>query len=387
MVVWTLWSLLLVLVALAAVASIVSLKLGISVAIIEILLGAVAGNALDLSATGQAWFPFLATLGGVVLTFLAGAEIDAAALRRNWKASFSIGIASFLAPFVAAALVARFVLAWSGPASLLTGVALSTTSVAVVYVVLVETGRSRSETGKLILAACFITDLGTAIALSLLFVRPNALILLLLGAIVASALAMPSLTRALFTRMSGVSSEPEVRFLLFVLVLLGALATWAGSFAVLPAYILGLSMASVLEARRDILLRFRSVAFVLLTPFFFLLAGIDIQAAAVASGAALVLLLFVVKVGAKFAGVGPLGRVFVPGRAIYVTLLMSTGLTFGTIASLYGLGAGIIDRGQFSVILTTVLATAIVPTLIAQRGFVPKEPGGTEPPYGTGTPP
>jgi Kef-type K+ transport system membrane component KefB len=371
MVVLTLWTLLLVLVALAALASIVSLKLGISVAIVEILLGAIAGNTFGLSSSGQDWFPFLATLGGVVLTFLAGAEIDHAALQRHWKASFSIGAASFLAPFLAAAAVSRFFLGWSEPASLLTGVALSTTSVAVVYVVLVETGRSRSETGKLILAACFITDLGTAIALSLLFVRPNALILLLFVAIVVGSLAMPTASRWIFAWMEGSTSEPEVRFLLLILVLLGALATWAGSFAVLPAYVLGLSMAPVLDLRRDVLLRFRSVAFILLTPFFFLLAGTYIDAAAVLAGAGLIVLLFGVKVGAKFVGVGPLSRLFVPSRAVYVTLLMSTGLTFGTIASLYGLSSGIIDRSQFSVILTTVLATAIIPTLIAQRWFQP----------------
>src|SRR5271169_1496383 len=139
---WTLWSLLLVLAALAALASMVSLKLGVSVAIIEILLGAFAGNTFGLSASGQDWFPFLAILGGVVLTFLAGAGIDSASLQRHWKASLSIGVASFLSPFLAAAGVAAFVLRWSQSASLLTGVALSTTSVAVVYVVLVDSGRS-----------------------------------------------------------------------------------------------------------------------------------------------------------------------------------------------------------------------------------------------------
>jgi Kef-type K+ transport system membrane component KefB len=52
-------------------------------------------------------------------------------------------------------------------------------------------------------------------------------------------------------------------------------------------------------------------------------------------------------------------------------LLMSTGLTFGTISATYGLTSGIIDTFQFSILLTVVIATAIVPTVIAQTWFQP----------------
>ena len=185
------WALLVVILALAVLASLVSIRLGVSVAIVEILVGVVAGNYLGVSAGGETWLPFLAGIGSVVLTFLAGAEIDPVAMRKTWKASASIGLVSFLAPFLAAWAFTAVVLGWSWDASLLAGVALSTTSVAVVYVVLIETGASKTPTGKLILSACFITDLGTALALSLLFVRPNEYIFLLLAAVVAATLTVP----------------------------------------------------------------------------------------------------------------------------------------------------------------------------------------------------
>jgi hypothetical protein len=50
---------------------------------------------------------------------------------------------------------------------------------------------------------------------------------------------------------------------------------------------------------------------------------------------------------------------------------MSTGLTLGTISALFGLNAGIIDTTQFSLLLTVVVLSAVVPTAIAERWFLP----------------
>jgi hypothetical protein len=75
--------------------------------------------------------------------------------------------------------------------------------------------------------------------------------------------------------------------------------------------------------------------------------------------------------GPKLVGVYPLARRFTAPHAAFTTLLMSTGLTFGTITSLYGLSAGIIDRTQFSLLLAVVVLSAVVPTVIAQRFYQP----------------
>jgi Kef-type K+ transport system membrane component KefB len=370
------WALLTIILGLAILASLVSIRLGVSVAIVEILVGVVAGNYLGVSAAGQDWLPFLAGIGSVVLTFLAGAEIDPVAMRKTWKASASIGFVSFLAPFLAACSSTYLLLGWTWEASLLAGVALSTTSVAVVYVVLVETGTSRTPTGKLILSACFITDLGTALALSLLFIRPNEYIFLLLAAIIVATLTIPRLFDWIFAAVRGRAGEPEVKAIFFAVVLLGATAQLAGVPAVLPAYILGLALASVLDRNRTVLLKLRSLTLAFLTPFFFISAGLNVSTAALVSGAVLIALLFGVKVGSKLAGLLPIVRALVGHDSTYIALLMSTGLTFGTISSLYGLNTGIIDRFQFSVLLTVVIATAIIPTVIAQTWFRPEPEEG-----------
>ena len=364
-------------IGLALVASLVSIRVGISVALIEIVLGVIGGNVLSLHTTP--WIDFLAAFGAVLLTFLAGAEIDPESLRRHLRPSLSIGAVSFAAPFVAAFAVAYFGLRWSLAASEIAGLALSTTSVAVVYAVMIESGLATREIGKLILAACFVTDLGTVLFLGLLFADVNPLLIGFAAATAVAIVLVPRLTRHLVQRVPGRVSEPEIKFLFFVLFLLGGIAQVAGSEAVLPAYLIGLAVAGVFVADRALVHRMRATAFSLLTPFYFLKAGSLVSLPAIVAGAGLIALFLAVKVGAKVVGVWPTARAFgLPTRdANYTTLLMSTGLTFGTIAALYGLTNGHIDQATYTILVTVVILSAIVPTLIATTFFEP-EPAGAE---------
>jgi Kef-type K+ transport system membrane component KefB len=147
-------------------ASMASVELGISVALIEIVVGVAAGNWLELHSTP--WIDFLASFASIVLTFLAGAEVDPDLMQERLKESLWIGGVSFLAPFLGAWLAAHYLFGWTWQAAQICGVALSTTSLAVVYAVLVETGLTHTTLGKIIMASTFVTDFGTAAALSLL---------------------------------------------------------------------------------------------------------------------------------------------------------------------------------------------------------------------------
>jgi Kef-type K+ transport system membrane component KefB len=360
---------------LALLASLISIRIGISVALVEIALGVVGGNGLGLHTTP--WIDFLAGFGAVLLTFLAGAEIDPVSLRLHLRKSLSIGVVSFAAPFAAAYLVTYLVLGWTLQAAEIAGLALSTTSVAVVYAVMIESGLARQELGKLILAACFITDLGTVLFLGLLFAEANPLLVAFAVATALGVLLVPRMTRLLVQHVPDRVSEPEIKFLLFVLLGLGGLAQIAASEAVLPAYLLGLAVAGVFVSDRALVHRMRATAFSILTPFYFLKAGSLVSLPAIAAGAGLILLLLAVKVGAKVVGVWPTARAFsMPTRdATYTTLLMSTGLTFGTIASLYGLTNGYIDQATYTILVTVVILSAVVPTVIATTFFEPQPAG------------
>ena len=331
-----------------------------------------AGNFLGL--TTNAWIDFLAAFGSGLLTFLAGAEIDPASLRRHLRVSLTVGIVSFAVPFAAAFAFAYFAAGWSLQAAEIAGVALSTTSVAVVYAVMIESGLAEVDLGKTILAACFVTDLGTVLALGVLFADFNPLLLVFIVVMAVSLWFMPRWTRWFLVHVPGRVSEPEIKFLFLVLFVLGGLAQTAKSEAVLPAYLVGLAVAGVFVRDRVLVHRMRSIAFSLLTPFYFIKAGLFVSLPAVVSGLGLIAVLFGIKVTAKVVGVWPTTRAFgFPVRqANYTTLLMSTGLTFGTISALYGLTNRYIDQAAYTVLVTVVILSAVVPTLIATRLFEPE---------------
>jgi Kef-type K+ transport system membrane component KefB len=358
-----------ILVAVALLASMISVELGVTVALVELTLGVAVGNVFDVQS--QDWLDFLAAFASVVLTFLAGMEIDPQYMRRRIKASSAIGAVSFVGPFVVASATALFLLDWSTKAALIAGTALSTTSLAVVYAVLVERGLTDTGTGKLLMSATFVTDLLTAITLSAIFVEPNlwfpVFLLVSLGLIVA----LPKIAPWFFGRYGDRVIEPEIKLVFACLLVLMVLADLSGGHAVLPAFVLGLVMSNHYAQHREEQKRLRVVAFALLTPFFFIKGGLNVSLNAVFSNLGLLAALFAAKMLPKIAFVYPLARRADRPHAVFTTLLMSTGLTFGTIASLYGLSAGIIDGTQFSLLVTVVVLSAVVPTVIAERWFLP----------------
>jgi len=364
---------------LALLAGVLARLSGVSVSLVEIGVGILAGNFLALQP--PQWMDFLAGFGSIILTFLAGAEVDPLVLRKKAKESISIGVASFLVPFLAALAYAHYVAGWDVHAAQIAGIALSTTSVAVVYAVMVETGLNRTEIGKLILAACFVTDLGTVLALGVLFARPDWKMLGFAGVTVLALAVATHLYPKAFRYFRDHIAQLEGKVVAATLFTLGGLAVGVGSEAVLPAYLLGLAMATALSDRADVLHKLRSTAFLLLTPFYFMKAGLYVSLPALAMSLAMVVIFLAVKICCKFVGVWPLTWAFGFERreGMYTTLLMSTGLTFGTISSLFGLQHGIIDRSQYTILVTVVILSAVVPTLIAQAFFRPR-PARLQPP-------
>ena len=390
------WFIAAVWMGLALIASLISIRSGISVALVEILVGVVAGNlavgleggtlhvGIASAGTGAGnlhhvlqsteWTNFLALLGSGVLTFLAGAEIDPVSLKANWRASVLIGVLSFAIPFAIVWVFAEFVLGWPLHQAQIAGTALSTTSVAVVYAVMIEGGFSDTAMGKMILAACFITDFGTVLALGTLFADYNLWLLLFVTVTLIVLWLMPRWTQSIITRLGATQvSEPEVKFIFFVLFFLGGLATTAKSEAVLPAYLLGLVVAGVFLRDKTLVRRMRSIAFAVFTPFYFIKAGLYVSLPALWTGLFVISVLLALKMITKIAGVFPLARLHYMKikEASYTTLLMATGLTFGTISSLYGLQNGIIDQNQYTILVSVVILSAFVPTLIAQKFFQP----------------
>jgi glutathione-regulated potassium-efflux system ancillary protein KefC len=376
----TVWFLAAVWIGLALVAVLIANKLRISTALSEIVVGTVAqliiGAAVGTAFLGadQTWISFLAGAGAIVLTFMAGAELDPHVLVSEWKETLTIGLAGFFAPFLGCTAIAYYLIGWDAKPSWLVGVALSTTSVAVVYAVMLELGLNTTKFGKAILAACFVNDLATVIALGLIFAPFTIKTAVFVGVSIVIFAILPWLTPRFFHRYGNSVSELEAKYLLLLLFGLGGLATWAGSEAVLPAYLIGMVLAGTVGKDHVLIRRLRTLTFGLLTPFYFIRAGSFVSIPALAAAPLAFVILFLAKMLTKFLGVYPVTKLFGRERneSLYTTLLMSTGLTFGTISALFGLSNGIITQDQYSYIVATVIASAVIPTVIANSFFLPR---------------
>lgn len=365
--------------ALAVVSALIASSLRLSIALVEICVGVGAAATTgwfglgDVLAANSEWVRFLAASGAVVLTFLAGAELDPDVVRTKLTEVTVVGLSGFFAPFLGCAAVAYYVLGWDTNASWLCGIALSTTSMAVVYAVMLETGFNKTEFGKGILAACFINDLGTVIALGLLFAPfTYKTIVFILGSVMALVL-LPVTTAWLTRHYAYRTAAIRTKWVMLILFGLGALALWSGSEAVLPAYLAGMVLAGGAARDAHWMRRLRTLTVGFLTPFYFLRAGTLVSLPALLAAPLVFLALLMGKVASKIFGLYPVVSAFrrEQNERWYYTLLMSTGLTFGTISSLYGLAHGLVTQEQYSFLVAAVIASAVVPTLVAGLFFVP----------------
>jgi Kef-type K+ transport system membrane component KefB len=368
-------------IGLALIATILSRHLKISIALMEITVGTIAGYVVslyfssDLLHLNDEWIKFVASTGAVILTFLAGAELDPDSMKTKFKEISLVGLMGFLAPFVGVALIAKYLLLWDLRSSLLAGIALSTTSVAVVYAVMLEYGFNKTEFGKGVLGSCFINDIGTVIGLGLLFSPFTSKMLIFLAVFIVTMFLLPSLTSTLTKLYGNKTAAVRTKWILFILLGLGALAMWAGSEAVLPAYFVGMMLSKQLNKDENFIRRMRTLTIGFLTPFYFLRAGALVSVPAIVVAPLVFVVLLLGKVASKIIGLYPFIHHFrarEPRETWYYTLMMSTGLTFGTISALFGLTHGIITQDQYSYLVAAVIASAVIPTYTANLFFLPK---------------
>ena len=365
---------------LALIATLLSIWLRVATSMSEIVVGTVAQLLIGVAVGGmtlgsdESWIKFLSGTGAVLLTFLAGAELDPDVIKTKLVETTVLGLVAFAAPFLGCAAVAYFLLGWGRDASWLAGIALSTTSVAVVYAVMLEFGLNRTDYGKTVLAACFVNDLATVIVLGLMFSPFTVRTLIFVAACVAAFSILPRIIPRFFKRFGNRPSELETKLLLLCLFGLGALALWADSESVLPAYVMGKVLAGTVGKDHALVRRLRTLIFGFLTPFYFIRAGSFVSVPALVAAPMAFLILLGAKMATKFVGVYPVTKAFKtpPKESMYTTLLMSTGLTFGSISALFGLTHGIVDRPQYSLLIAAVIGSAVVPTLIANAWFMPR---------------
>jgi Kef-type K+ transport system membrane component KefB len=363
----------------ALLSTIIANRLKISNALMEIIIGAIIGfiafriNLTDRLSLDADWMKFLAGVAAIMLTFLAGSELNPDSLKSKFKEITTVGLVGFFSPFIGATLISYFLLHWELRASLLAGIALSTTSMAVVYAVMLDYGFNKTSFGKSILGACFINDLATVIGLGLIFAPFTYKTLTFIAVTVFLIFILPPGTNFLIKHFAYKTAAIRTKWILFVLLASAVLAMWSGSEPVLPAYIIGMILAKTIERDNFFVRRLRTMTIGFLTPLYFLRAGALVSLPAIFGAFLVFTLLFGGKIIFKIFGLYPVISTFKKHKKEkwYYTLLMSTGLTFGTISALYGLTNNIITREQYSIIVGVVIASAVVPTLVANKFFLP----------------
>jgi Kef-type K+ transport system membrane component KefB len=363
----------------AVLATVLANRLKISIALMEIIVGTIVGFAafklgyFDQLSLQADWLKFCTGVGAIMLTFLAGAELNPDIMKEKIKEVSVIGLIGFFAPFIGCSLVAYYLIGWNLQASLLCGIALSTTSMAVVYAVMLEYGFNKTEFGKGILGACFVNDLGTVIALGLIFAPFTYRTVIFIAVTILLIFILRPVTVFIIRRFAYKTAAIRAKWALFVLIAMGVLALWSGSEPVLPAYIIGMVMAKTMEKDGHFVRRLRTLTVGFLTPLYFLRAGALVSVPALLAAPVIFLVLLGGKVASKIFGLYPAIHRFREDRKEkwYYTLLMSTGLTFGTISALFGLSHNIISQAQYSYIVGAVIASAVIPTIIANKYFLP----------------
>lgn len=366
----------LVLAFLIIFASIISVKWGISVSIVQIILGVIAGNIGLLNP--ESWMIYIASIGGMLLTFLAGTEVNFDIVRENLKTCIGIGVGSFLISFIMVWILCFYALRWSLTPSLLVATALSETSIAIVYSVILDRKLSGKSIGTILMGSTFITNICTALTLSLLFMKQDIYTLIFIIVSVIILVFAYKYSYLLFEsdRFSMQKNEIEIEYVFLLITALIFFATLGGGQALLPVFILGALLSKHFSENIDgnnILKRLQIVAFSVITPIFFIIGGTKVSIHIIAGSLGVFIAIFLARQLGKFMGAYPVVRKALNKNQVYITLILSTGLTFGLVAALYGVNAHIISDQVYSILTGVLVLSAIFPMFIGERFYAPSE--------------
>ncbi len=344
------------------VAGVLALEFGVSSAITEIVAGILLTLSLGAGSTALGWLGFLAHFGMLGLMFMAGFEVDPRVLRRRWLASLTIGCVSFGGPLAGVFAVARGLFGLDPRVAALVAVGLSTTSLALVYSFLRERELLAGDTGQMVLGAAMVVDLASMIALALLLGTLGWATAIFVVVAAPAFVGLPRLGQWIFARYGGQAVEFELRFVLLLLVGLGALAEHVGIHAAVVAFVVGLLLSETIQDHEALEEKLKGVVFSFFAPVFFLRAGTQLDLAGLdLSTAGMTIVLLVVAVVVKYAASAAPAHLFAPALRHFVGLLFNYRLTFGIIAATVGLEGGLLDARLYTAILLVVLVSATLP--------------------------
>jgi len=353
------------------IAGLISLELGVSTAILEIIAGLIIRNLLSLPE--PSWLDFLSNLGLLGLMFFAGFEVDRELLRKEAKGSLILGSSAFFIPFLTIFSLSYILIGFSLAPSLLTALSLSTTSLALVYPLLREAGLTKSSEGQLLLAGAMVVDVLSMLSLSLLFESFNFSSLFFLSLIILSLIYLPKLGKWLFLRYKGNLIDLELRFLLLTLASMSLLSERANLHYVIVAFATGVLFSDLLEGHKALEEKLKGLIFGFAAPLFFFKAGYSLNLVSLGfKGIFLTFLLtssaFISKYLGTLLAVNTLSK---RNLGKMPCLLYNLRLSFGIVAALFGLERGLIGEDTYIALILSVMITSMLASFLLK--VLPKE--------------
>ncbi len=348
-------------------AGIGALEIGFSSSIFEIVAGVFASNVIKLGSLS--WIDFLSNLGLLGLMFFAGLETDPELMRKHlWKSLF-IGFCSYFFPLVSIFYVTYYILDYSFEASILIGIALSTTSLALVYPLLKEKKLLELPAGQILLAGAMVVDISSMLTMSYLFEGINVYNIVFSVALLLLLVRLPKWGEWLFERYAGNQIEFRTRFIIVVLIALGFLSETVHINEAVLAFTTGIFFAEFFRKDVKTERKIRAIIFGFLAPFFFFKAGYSVKLS-VLSPKVIFLSLFLgtIAFATKYIGtVYATANLFRSAVYKLAGLFFNMRLTFGIVASLFGLKSGLIDEETYVALLLIIITTSIVSSVISNR--------------------
>jgi len=355
--------------ALVLVAALLGYRFGIAVAIFEIAAGAIAGNLLGFKVSP--WLQTFADFGSLLLIFIAGSDIDIETMVRRFKPVGLMGGISFLAPFFVVLGYGLFVQQWEAPRAVLVAIASSTTSVAVTYPVLRDSGLLKHNLGKVLLLVAFVPDFLVTLALFIYFSEIGVQTLAIVMFLAVAIFVLRFVSGRFFRRVGETSSEIKLRFIFFVLFVLAFISERGNLHASLAVFVLGILVSELMKEQEETDKRLRAVAFSIFVPAFYFRAGLLFSFTAVVQNWLNIIVLLALAFGAKFFGIYWVGRSYLKEHIRYGAILMNARLTFGTIAATYGVTHGIIDQQYFSILISMIILASAVALILVGKPPIP----------------
>jgi len=352
---------------LIVVFGLISLEIGFPTAILEVVAGVIGGNILDTSSF--AWMDFIANYGILGLMFLAGLEINKDELKKNLGRSSVLALSAYFIPF--AAIFALSLLISPDPrGAALIAIALSTTSLALLYPILRERGLLNLEMGHVVLSAAMLIDVFSMISLTAVFAAVNLFSAILLVLLILFMLHAPRIGKKLFARYRENLSEIELKFLLLVLLALLFFAEKVMISEAVLAFLMGFLFSEILEEHEVLVEKLRGIVFAFFSPIFFFKAGSYLKLSTISVTSLLYAAIFLpIALLTKYYSAKLVSRkLFEAGEEFsrFVGLSFNLRLTFGIVAALFGLKLGIIDLEVYTAIIAVIISAAIIASIICK---------------------